>query len=182
MNASKSFHLFGVALYSITFVFLQSATRPSSKYMTKRILSFDVNPSWYVKQRLHFAKKLLRSFRFPSNADGGLSFILSDLGMDDDDDAIFLVDAVNIGENFGGINGVVKVGNGGKGTGSVSRDKADTISAAFLSTAACSVVGICTSSIYSSLDSSCSCSKGSSSSSSSCSEDDSPIDGSRLSL
>src|SRR6266576_979998 len=121
-------------------------------------------------QRLHFAKKLLRSFRFPSNADGGLSFILSCLGADDDD-AIFFVDAVHIGENFGGVNGVVKVGNGGKGMGSVSRVKADTISAAFLSSAACSVVGICTSSIYSSLDSSCSCS-----------EDDSPIDGSRLSL
>src|SRR6266576_3908835 len=133
-----------------------------------------------MKQRLHFAKKLLRSLRFPSNAVGGLSFILSSLGVDDDD-AIFFVDAVNIGENFGGVNGVVKVGNGGKSTGSVSRDKAETISAAFLSSAACSVVGICTSSIYSSLDSSSSCSKGSSSSSS-CTEDDSPIDGSRLSL
>ena len=133
-----------------------------------------------MKQRLHFAKKLLRSLRFPSNADGGLSFILSILGVDDDD-AIFFVEAVNMGENFGGINGVVKVGNDGKGIGSVSRDKADTISAAFLSSAACSVVGMCTSSIYSSLDSS-SCSKGSSSSSSSWSEDDSPIDGSRLSL
>src|SRR6266576_954441 len=133
-------------------------------------------------QRLHFAKKLLRSFRFPSNADGGLSFILSCLGADDDD-AIFLVDAVNIGENFGGVNGMVKVVNGGKGTGSVSRDKVDTISAAFVSSMACSVVGICTSSIYSRLDSFSSCSKGSScSSSSSCSEDDSPIDGSRLSL
>ena len=105
-----------------------------------------------MKQRLHFAKKLLRSFRFPSNADGGLSFILSDLEVDDDD-VIFFVDAVNIGENFGGVNGVVKVGNGGKGTGSVSRDKAETISAACLSSAACSVVGICTSSIYSRLDS-----------------------------
>ncbi len=130
-----------------------------------------------MKQRLHFAKKLLRSFRFPSNADGGLSFILSILGADDDD-AIFFVDAVNMGENFGGINGVVKVGNGGKSTGSVSRDKADTISAAFVSSVACSVVGICTSSIYSSLDSFSSSSKGFSSSSSSCSEDDSPIDGS----
>ena len=134
-----------------------------------------------MKQRLHFAKKLLRSFRFPSNADGGLSFILSILGADDDD-AIFFVDAVNMGENFGGVNGVVKVGNGGKGTGSVSRDKVETISAARLSSAACSVVGICTSSIYSSLDSFSSSSKGFSSSSSSCSEDDSPIDGSRLSL
>src|SRR6266576_679577 len=133
-----------------------------------------------VKQRLHFAKKLLRSFRFPSNADGGLSFILSDLGVDDDD-AIFFVDAVNIGENFGGVNSVVKVGNGGKGTGSVSRDKVETISAVCLSSTACSMVGICTSSIYSSLDSFSSCSKGSSSSSS-CSEDDSPIDGPRLSL
>src|SRR6266550_2953112 len=134
-----------------------------------------------MKQRLHFAKKLLRSLRFPSNADGGLSFILSDLEVDDDD--IFFVDAVNMGENFGGVNGVVKVGNGGKGTGSVSRDKVDTISAAFVSSMACSVVGICTSSIYSRLDSFSSCSKGSScSSSSSCSEDDSPIDGSRLSL
>src|SRR6266576_3720208 len=129
-----------------------------------------------MKQRLHFAKKLLRSLRFPSNADGGLSFILSDLEADDDD--IFFVDAVNMGENFG----VVKVGNGGKGTGSVSRDKVETISAAFLSSAACSVVGICTSSIYSRLDSFSSCSKGSSCSSSSVSEDDSPIDGSRLSL
>ena len=134
-----------------------------------------------MKQRLHFAKKLLRSFRFPSNADGGLSFIFSILGADDDD-AIFFVDAVNIGENFGGTNGVVKVGNGGKGVGFVSRDKADTISAAFMSSTACSVVGICTSSIYSRLDSFSSCSKGSSCSSSSCSEDDSPIDGSRLSL
>ncbi len=134
-----------------------------------------------MKQRLHFAKKLLRSFRFPSNADGGLSFILSDLEVDDDDDAIFFVDAVNIGENFSGINGVVKVGNGGKGTGFVSRDKAETISAACLSSATCSVVGMCTSSIYSRLDSFSS--KGSSSSSSSsCSEDDSPTDGSRLSL
>ena len=60
----------------------------------------------------------------------------------DDDDAIFFVDVVNIGENFGGVNGVVKVGNGGKGTGSVSRDKVETISAAFLSSVACSVVGI----------------------------------------
>ncbi len=100
----------------------------------------------------------------------------------DDDDAIFFVDVVNMGENFGGVNGVVKVGNGGKGTGSVSRDKADTISAAFVSSTVCSVVGICTSSMYSRLDSFSSCSKGSSSSSSSCSEDDSPIDGSRLSL
>ena len=99
-----------------------------------------------------------------------------------DDDAIFFVDVVIIGENFGGVNGVVKVGNSGKGTGSVSRDKAETILAACLSSAACSVVGICTSSIYSSLDSFSSCSKGSSSSSSSDSEDDSPIDGSRLSL
>ncbi len=101
----------------------------------------------------------------------------------DDDDAIsdFFIDAVNMGEIFGGVNSVVKVGNGGKGTGSVSRDKVETISAAFLSSVACSVVGICTSSIYSSLDSFSSCSKGSSSSSS-CSEDDSPIDGSRLSL
>src|SRR6266576_2273674 len=136
-----------------------------------------------MKQRLHFAKKLLRSLRFPSNADGGLSFILSILGVDDDD-AILFVDAVNIGDTFGGVNGVMKVGNGGKGgkgVGSVSRDKAETISAAFLSSAACSVVGICTSSIYSRLDSFSSCSKGSSSSSS-CSEDDSPIDGSRLFL
>src|SRR6266576_1327919 len=132
-----------------------------------------------VKQRLHFAKKWLRSFRFPSNADGGLSFILSNLGVDDDD-AIFFIDAVNIGDTFGGVNGVVKVGNGGKGTGSVSRDKVETILAACLSSVACSVVGICTSSIYSRLDS---FSKGSScSSSSSSSEDDSPIDGSRLSL
>ncbi len=123
---------------------------------------------------------MLRSFRFPSNNDGDLNFTLSGLEVDDDD-AIFFVDAVNIGENFGGVNGVVKVGNGGKGTGSVSRDKVETISAACLSSAACSVVGICTSSIYSSLDSFSS--KGSSSlSSSSCSEDDSPIDGSRLSL
>src|SRR6266550_7997645 len=134
-----------------------------------------------MKQRLHFAKKLLRSLRFPSNVDGGLSFILSGLIVDDDD-AIFFVDAVNMGENFGGVNGVVKVGSGGKGTGSVSRDKADTISAAFVSSVVCSAVGMCTSSIYSSLDSSSSCLKGSSSSSSSCSEDDSPIDGSRLSL
>src|SRR6266576_4753170 len=134
-----------------------------------------------MKQRLHFAKKLLRSLRFPSNAVGGLSFILSSLGVDDDD-AIFFVDTVNIGENFGGVNGMVKVGNDGKGTGSVSRDKAEMILAACLSSVACSVVGICTSSIYSRLDSFSSCSKGSSSSSSSCSEDDSPIDGSRLSL
>ncbi len=134
-----------------------------------------------MKQRLHFAKKLLRSFRFPSNADGGLSFILSVLGADDDD-AIFFVDAVNIGENFGGVNGVVKIGNCGKGKGSVSRDKADTISAAFVSSVVCSAVGICTSSIYSSLDSSSRSKGSSSSSSSSCSEDDSPIDGSRLSL
>ncbi len=110
---------------------------------------------------------------------GDLNFILS--GLEVDDDAIFFVDAVNIGENFGGVNGVVKVGNGGKGTGSVSRDKVEMISAACLSSAACSVVGICTSSIYSSLDSS-SWSKGSFSSSSSSSEDDSPTDGSRLSL
>src|SRR6266550_6700887 len=130
-----------------------------------------------MKQRLHFAKKLLRSLRFPSNADGGLSFILSILGVDDDD-AIFFVEAVNMGENFGGVYGVVKVGSCGKGTGFVSRDKADTISAAFLSSTACSVVGICTSSMYSRLDSFSSCSKGSCSSSSSCSEDDSPIDGS----
>ncbi len=124
---------------------------------------------------------MLRSFRFPSNVGGDLNFILSDLEVDDDD-AIsgFFIDAVNIGENFGGVNGTVKVGSGGKGMGSVLRDKVETISAAFLSSAACSVVGICTSSIYSSLDSFSSLSKGSSSSS--CSEDDSPIDGLRLSL
>jgi len=132
---------------------------------------------------LHFDKKLLRSFRFPSNVGGDLNFILSGLEVDDDD-AIsdFFIDAVNMGEIFGGVNGVVKVGNGGKGTGSVSRDKVEMISAVSLSSVACSMVGICTSSIYSSLDSFSSCSKGSSSSSSSCSEDDSPIDGSRLSL
>ena len=60
-------------------------------------------------------------------------------------------------------------------------DKVETISAAFLSSAACSAVGICTSSIYSSWDSFSSLSKGSSLSSS-FSEDDSPIDSSRLSL
>ncbi len=62
----------------------------------------------------------------------------------DDDDAIsgFLIDAVNMGENFGG-----------KGIGLVSMDKVETISAAFLSSAACSMVGMCTSSIYLSLDS-----------------------------
>jgi len=83
---------------------------------------------------------LLRSFRFPSNVGGDLNFILSGLEVDDDD-AIsgFFIDAVNIGENFGG-----------KGIGLVSMDKVETISAAFLSSAACSTVGICTSSIYSS--------------------------------
>jgi len=121
---------------------------------------------------------LLRSFRFPSNVGGDLNFILSGLEVDDDD-AIsgFFIDAVNIGENFGGVNGTVKVGSGGKGIGSVLRDKVETILAAFSSSAACSVVGICTSSIYSSWGSFSSFLKGSSSSSS-CSEDDSPIDSS----
>ncbi len=92
---------------------------------------------------------MLRSFRFPSNVGGDLNFILSGLGVDDDD-AIsgFFIDAVNIGEIFGGVNGTVKVGSGGKGIGSVLRDKVETISAAFLSSAACLVVGMCTSSIY----------------------------------
>ncbi len=114
---------------------------------------------------------MLRSFRFPSNVGGDLNFILSGLEVDDDN-AIsgFFIDAVNMGENFGG-----------KGIGLVSRDKVEMISAAFLSSAACLVVGICTSSIYSSLDSFSSCSTGSSSSSS-CSEDDYPIDSSQLSL
>src|SRR6266550_5541687 len=129
---------------------------------------------------LHFAKKLLRSFRFPSNIGGDLNFILSVLGVDD---AIsgFFIDAVNIGENFGGVNGTVKVGSSGKGAVLVLRDKVETISAAFLSSAACLVVGICTSSIYSSWDSFSSLLKGSSLSSS-FSEDDSPIDGLGLSL
>ncbi len=94
----------------------------------------------------------------------------------DDDDAIsgFFIDAVNIGENFGGVNGTVKVGSSGKGTVSVLRDKVEMISAAFLSSAACSAVGICTSSIYLSWNSFSSLLKGSSSSSS-FSEDDSPM-------
>ncbi len=101
-----------------------------------------------------------------------------------DDDAIsgFFTDAVNTGENFGGVNGTVKVGSSGKGIGSVLRDKVEMISAACLSSAACSVVGICMSSIYSSWDSFSLKGSSSSSSSSSCSEDDSPIDGLRLSL
>ncbi len=101
----------------------------------------------------------------------------------DDDDAIsgFFIDAVNMGENFSGVNGTVKVGSGSKGISSVLRDKVETISAAFLSSAACSVVGMCMSSIYSSWDSFSLSLKGSSSSSS-CSEDDSPIDSLRLSL
>ncbi len=76
---------------------------------------------------------------------------------------------------------MVKVGSSGKGVVLVLRDKAETISAAFLSSAACSAVGICTSSIYLSWDSFSSLLKGSSSSSS-FSEDDSPIVSSQLSL
>jgi len=45
------------------------------------------------------------------------------------DDAIsgFFIDAVNIGENFGGVNGMVKVGSNGKGVVLVLRDKVETI-------------------------------------------------------
>jgi len=40
---------------------------------------------------------------------------------------VFFIDAVNIGENFGRVNGTVKVGGSGKGVVSVLRDKAETI-------------------------------------------------------
>src|SRR6266576_6671893 len=135
---------------------------------------------------LHFARKLLSSFRLPSKVGGDLNFIL--LSFKDEAAAILgfcgsgSFGGVKYDDNLGIVTGGVYGKVFGKGTVSSfgSRDKAEIACAERSSSASCSLVGIFTSSsMYLISCSFLSSSNGFSFSSSSDDDDDSPTDGSQ---